>query len=52
MIRPETSYVLDEEVVTDAQQAVVGVFRGASSAKAICDDAICAWPIRDLWRIG
>jgi hypothetical protein len=43
MVRPETSYVLDEEVVTDAQQTVVGVFRGESNAKAICDDAICAW---------
>ena len=31
------------QVVTDAQQAVVGVFRGASNAKAICDDANCAW---------
>jgi hypothetical protein len=28
-------YVLDEEVVTDAQQAVVGVFRGASNDTAI-----------------
>ena len=36
-------YVLDEEVVTDAQQTAVGVFRGASNAKAICDDANCAW---------
>jgi hypothetical protein len=41
MIRPETSNVLDEEVVTDAQQTAVGVFRGASNAKAICDDVNC-----------
>jgi hypothetical protein len=30
MVRPETSYVLDEEVVTDAHQTAVGVFRGAA----------------------
>jgi hypothetical protein len=35
--------LLDEKAVTEVQQTIVDVFRGASNVKANCDDAICAW---------
>jgi hypothetical protein len=34
---------IEEDEDNDLQQTITGIFRGAANAKAICDDAMCAW---------